>query len=168
MKHGAPNTHLTLALSHLLPDVIEIEIHSQPVFDAINRLLRAGQDMNPVMHAIGKELETKTSNRFETQTDPTGAAWAPWKASTLKTYPKNGNRKKLDRYGDLLDSLTYQADADSALIGFCQPYAEYHEMGTKHMVRRSLLTDGHGNLGAADERSILDILNAHFARAITG
>lgn len=145
-----------------------IEIHSQPVFDAINRLLYAGQNLNPVMNAIGMELETKTSNRFEMQIDPTGAPWAPWKESTVKTYPKDGNRKKLDRYGDLLSSLTYQADDHSVRIGFGNPYARFHEEGTNNMVRRGLLTDGHGNLGADDERSILDILNAHFERAIIG
>lgn len=142
--------------------MIKIKIHSQPVEDLLNRLIRQGQNMSPVMGAIGMELESRVSNRFETKTDPNGASWAPWKPSTVKSYPKKGHKTLLDRYGDMLRSLTHQSDIDSAVIGFGQPYAEYHETGTKNMVQRRLLTNGGGSIGSGDEQVVLRLLNAHF------
>ncbi len=53
---------------------------------------------------------------------------------------KPGNERLLDRYGDMLDGLSSQADASSVRVGFDQPYAVYHEWGTKHMERRGMLT----------------------------
>lgn len=142
--------------------MIKIEIHSQPVNDLLARLIRQGQNMSPVMGAIGMELESRVSNRFETKTDPNGAPWAAWKPSTVRSYPKDGNKTLLDRYGDMLRSLTHQSDRDSAVIGFGQPHAEYHETGTKNMVPRRLLTNGGGSIGRGDEQAVLRLLNAHF------
>lgn len=139
-----------------------IEIHSQPVNNLLNRLIRQGQNMSSVMEAIGMEFESRVSNRFETQTDPNGIPWAPWKPSTVKNYPKDGNKRLLDRSGDMLASLTHQSDNSSAVIGFGQPYAQYHETGTKNMLPRLLLTNGNDSLGSGDELAILRLLNAHF------
>lgn len=157
----------------------DIEIHSQPVLDALNRLLRAGHEMHPVMDAIGQTLESSVSRRFETHTDPTGAAWAPWKESTVKSYPKGGNRKLLDRYGHMLDKLTHLAQDDSVMVGFAASVktkdgmispAIFHEHGTSKMARRGLLTANpdSGELGTEDERTVLDVLNAHFMRSWEG
>ena len=142
--------------------MIDIQIHSQPVEDLLNRLIWQGQNMSPVMESIGMELEGRISNRFETKTDPNGASWAPWKPSTFKSYPKDGNKKLLDRYGDMLSSLTHQSDSSSATVGFGQPYAQYHETGTKNMVPRRLLTNGGGSIGSGDEQAVFRLLNAHF------
>lgn len=108
------------------------------------------------------ELESRVSNRFETKTDPNGTPWAPWKPSTVENYPKDGNKRLLDRYGDMLASLTHQADNSSATIGFGQPHAQYHETGTKNMVPRRLLTNGDGSIGRGDEQVVLRLLNTHF------
>lgn len=150
--------------------MIEIQVNNQAVLAAFNRLLHLGQDMSPVMHAIGKELETRISDRFETKTDPNGKAWTPWQPATLKSYPKDGNKKLLDRRGDMLASLNYQADSHSVQIGFGQPYAAFHEFGTQKMARRGLLTANPetGELGAGDEHAIIAIINAHLQKAIGG
>lgn len=142
--------------------MIKIEIHSQPVNDMLARLIRQGQNMSPVMGAIGMELESRVSNRFETKTDPNGTPWKPWKPSTVKSYPKDGNKTLLDRYGDMLRSLTHQSDRDSAVIGFGQPHAQYHETGTKSMVPRRLLSNGGGSISNGDEQVVLRLLNTHF------
>lgn len=141
---------------------MKIEIHSQPAEDMLNRLIQQGQNMSPVMEAIGMELESRVSNRFETKTDPNGVPWAPWKPSTVKSYPNDGNRSLLDRYGDMLLSLTHQSDKDSSIIGFGQHQAEFHDSGTKNMVRRGILTNGVGTLGSGDEQAVLRLLNTHF------
>lgn len=117
-------------------------------------------DLTPVMTSIGMELEGRISARFETQTDPNGRSWAPWSPSTQANYPSDGNHKLLDRYGDMLRSLSHQADSNSVRIGLGQPYAAFHEWGTEHMPRRGLLFSDPdaGTLAPDDELAVLDML----------
>lgn len=140
--------------------MIEIQVNSQSVMDALNRLIQRGQYLHPVMDAIGQRLEERVSNRFESKTDPSGHPWAPWKPSTVKSYPKDGNRSLLDRYGDMLASLSHQAGDDYVVVGFGQPHALFHERGTGKMQRRGMLLADPvaGVLGQEDERDILELV----------
>ena len=117
-------------------------------------------NLKPVMQSIGMELESRISGRFESRTDPSGSAWAPWAQSTLDSYPDDGNRRLLDRYGDMLASLNHQANATSVRVGFGQTYAAFHEFGTDSMPRRGLLfaDPDAGTLAEDDEAAVLDIL----------
>jgi len=136
----------------------------------LERLQKSLGDLEPVMDAIGARLESNIRNRFATRTDPNGLAWAPWKDSTLEDYPfpgseaakidGAGNARLLDRYGTMLDSLSYDSDPNRVSIGFGQPYATYHEFGTKHMDRRGMLMADPeaGILGPDDETGVVDIL----------
>ena len=128
--------------------------------DSLAQLYRGMGNLTPVMQSIGMELESRISGRFESRTDPSGNAWAPWAQSTVDNYPENGNRRLLDRYGDMLASLSHQADATSVRVGFGQPYAAFHEWGTEHMPRRGLLFDDPdaGTLAEGDEAAVLDII----------
>ena len=137
-------------------------------FRAYMKLLRERlSDMTPVMESIGARLEARISARFETQSDPLGSAWHPWAASTVKTYPKDGNKRILDRYGDMLRSLNWQANESSVQVGFGAPYAVYHEFGTKRMPRRGLLfaAPDQSQLSGDDEVAILDLLSEWLAKA---
>ena len=96
-------------------------------------------DLSEVMAGIGMELESRVSARFESRTDPNGDAWEPWAPSTKARYPEDGNKRLLDRYGDMLASLTHSSDATSATVGFGDPTAAYHEWSTEHMPRRGML-----------------------------
>ena len=155
---------------------IAIEIYSRSVMDALNELLHRGQDMRPVMDAIGQRMEERVSARFETKTDPNGHPWAPWKPATAKSYPKDGNGTLLDRHSKMLDSLNHRADANSVTIGFgavsgsgagVYSYPSAHEFGTRKMVRRGMLfgdPEAH-TLGTDDEASVLDLIHGYFAQA---
>lgn len=136
----------------------------QDLSRSLNEVYRRLGDLTPVMQSIGMEMESRVSGRFESRTDPNGRAWAPWAPTTLADYPDDGNRRLLDRYGDMLGSLNHQADSSSLRIGFGQPYATYHEWGTEHMPRRGLLMGDPdaGTLGAEDEAAVLDILSVWF------
>ena len=118
-------------------------------------------NLGPAMESAGQELHSRVSARFETETDPLGHPWAPWADSTRASYPKGGNRRILDRYGDMLSSLNHRADATSVRIGFGTPYAAYHEWGTRKMPRRGLLMadPDSGTLAPGDEAAVLDILS---------
>lgn len=148
--------------------MIEIKIDSQAVTDAFNRLIALGENISPVLDAIGQRMEERVSGRFETKTDPNGHPWAPWKPATVKRYPKDGNGTLLDRYGDMLGSLNHHADANSVTVGFGKPYALFHEYGTSKMERRGLLMadPDAGMLGTEDEASILDLIRTYFAESI--
>ena len=119
-------------------------------------------DLSEVMAGIGMELESRVSGRFESRTDPNGDAWEPWAPSTKVHYPADGNKRLLDRYGDMLGSLSHSSDATSVTVGFGNPVATYHEWGTEHMPRRGLLfaDPDAGTLGTDDEAAVLDILSS--------
>lgn len=157
--------------------MIKIETHSQLVLDAFNRLIAAGQEPRAMLDAIGMEMESRVSARFETKTDPAGNPWAPWKPSTVKSYPKSGaNNRLLDRFNDMLGSLNHQVDDDSVFIGFGAAasggfsYPEAHERGTEKMARRGMLTadPDSGTLGAGDEEAIVGVLRTTLESALNG
>lgn len=153
-------------------DFLVIEINDPGVQEALNRLGAAVEDLSPALDAIGMEMENRVAARFETKTDPNGIPWAPWKPSTVKSYPKDGNHQLLNRYGDMLASLNHQLEAStqSVLWGFGQPYATFHETGTGKMERRGMLTADPeaGTLGAGDQEAALEILNGFLRSAIEG
>lgn len=140
--------------------MLEVTTNDDAFTADLHALYARMRDMRPVLESIGTELETRVSNRFETRTDPLGKFWAPWAPATLATYPDNGNRLLLDRLGDMLHSLTHQADDSSVRVGFGQSYAAFHEWGTEDMPRRGLLfaDPEAGTLGHEDEAAVLDIL----------
>ena len=152
--------------------MIQIDYNSQPVQSALNELLSRMGDLTPVMNAIGGVLEARVRERFETETDPLGGAWAPWADSynpaTGGTRPTNGNSTILDLYGDMLNSLSWQADSTSVTLGFGVPYAAYHEFGTTKMDRRGLLfaDPNAGTLAPNDENDIMDVLRDYLTQAI--
>ncbi|MBB5204450.1 phage virion morphogenesis protein [Inhella inkyongensis] len=144
---------------------------TQPSPNPLEQLLKRLADVRPAMEAIGAEMESRVANRFETRTDPSGSSWAPWAPSTAAAYPKNGRGQLLERHGDMLSSLSWQADSTSVLIGFGAAashkgdvYAIYHEFGTAHMPRRGLLTadPDAGTLAPDDVAAIDQLLRDHF------
>ena len=140
--------------------MIDIQTDDSAFRASLARLQSRMANLAPVMQSIGMELESRISGRFESRTDPAGRAWAPWAQSTLETYPDGGNRRLLDRYGDMLASLSHQATANSVRVGFGQPYAAFHEFGTTDMPRRGLLfaDPDAGTLGEGDQDAVMDIL----------
>lgn len=140
--------------------MIDIQTDDSAFRASLARLQSRLGNLTPVMQSIGMELESRISGRFESRTDPAARAWAPWAQSTVDSYSDWGNRRLLDRYGDMLASLSRQATANSVRIGFGQPYAAFHEFGTTDMPRRGLLFADHdaGTLGEGDQDAVMDIL----------
>ncbi len=140
--------------------MITVTVDDKAFRSVLEQLYRGMGDLTPVMQDIGIALESRISGRFESRSDPSGRSWAPWAQSTVDSYPEDGNRQLLDRYGDMLASLSHQADASSVRVGFGQPYAAFHEWGTEHMPRRGLLfaDPDAGTLAEDDEAAVLDIL----------
>lgn len=141
--------------------MLTVTVNSDPLKYTLTKLSARLANLKPVMAAVGQELESRVSGRFETETDPNGQPWAVWAPATRATYPADGNRRILDRYGDMLASLNHKADTDSVRVGFGNPVATYHEWGTKRMPRRGLLMGDieEGTLAADDEVAVLAIVD---------
>jgi phage gpG-like protein len=99
---------------------INIEFNDGGITEALNRLLAIGQDLNPVLNALGRTIEEKVRLGFATSTDPYGRPWAPLKV-------RQG--KPLVDKGQLLGSVSYQVDGNSVEIGTNMPYAPTHQYG---------------------------------------
>lgn len=100
---------------------IKIEIDSKSVIDALNRLLAAGEDLNPILNALGARLESNVRRGFETSTDPYGRPWPALTSRTGKPLVKTG--------AQLLGSISYQIDGNSVEIGTNFPWAKTHQYG---------------------------------------
>lgn len=140
--------------------MIAATVNSAELDAVTRRLLARMGNLRPAMAGIGMEMENRIRNRADAKTDPSGAAWIGWADSTIRDYPADGNRRLLDRYGDMLGSLNYKATATDVEVGFGQPYAVYHEYGTARMPRRGLIAGNpeEGALVDDDEQAILGIL----------
>lgn len=139
---------------------LTVTVDSLALKEVLDRLYAVNNDLSPVMSAIGMEMENRVRGRFETQRDPLGVAWEPWKPATVKTYPKGGSGRILDRFGDMLAGSSHESDSTSATIGFDRHYATFHEFGTKTMVRRGLLfaDPEAGTLAPDDEQAVINII----------
>lgn len=168
--------------------MIDITIDDREVRQVLERLSRRLSDMGPAMRAIATELEARVERRFETETDPAGRRWPQLADSTLMQVMRRAAggdpRKKrgggtkakaigalarkriLYDTGDLLGGLTSSYTRSEARVGFGQPYAAFHEFGTKKMPRRGLLmADPQARtLGEADRAAVLDILRDYLAK----
>lgn len=150
--------------------MLNITVDDRAFRDYLTRLHSRIDDLSRPMEEIGHTLENRVRQRFETKTDPTGKAWAPWKQSTKDSYPYAGTPAAtkdgvgrgmlLQRYGTMLDSLSYSANRSSVRAGFAQAYATYHEFGTQTMGRRGMLyaNPDTGMLADDDNAAVIDIL----------
>ena len=100
---------------------IDIEIHDQAVTDAFNRLQALGQDVSPVLEAIGRQLETNVKLGFDASQDPYGNPWEPLKV-------REGGQPLVDK-GHLRDSITHAVDGNSAVVGTNLEYARLQNFG---------------------------------------
>lgn len=168
-----------------------IEVNSQPVLDALNRLLQAGQELNPVLRAIGEGMAERAKQRFETSTAPDGTPWAQNSDTTLRKM-LHGNGKNFTKKGalskrgeralagkrpligenrDLSRQIGYYADSDSVTVFSTMKYAAMQQFGGKksefpHLwgdipARPFLPVTKSEGLYPDEETDILKAINAH-------
>lgn len=95
-----------------------------------------------LLEAIGRHETEKAQQRIrETKLTPWGASWVPWKPDTMLDRIRKGNAEQglLWDSGELLNSLHFEAYADSVTIGSELDYAPYLQNGTEHMDARPFL-----------------------------
>ncbi|MXW30300.1 MAG: phage virion morphogenesis protein [Chloroflexi bacterium] len=107
-----------------------VDIDDAEVLDAFNRILRAGQDMGPVMRDVGESLVNSTRERFSSQTAPDGSPWAPLSEAT-KQRKKRNRDKVLTEHGDLRRDISYRVGTDFVEVGSSRVYAGTHQFGAE-------------------------------------
>lgn len=146
---------------------LQVNVDYLPAKERLDALFALTGDLHPAMSAIGMEMENRVRGRFQTETDPLGSPWAEWAPATIATYPNDGHKKLLDRFGDMYEGTSHSADSNSVTIGFDRDYAAYHEFGTEHMERRGLLfaDPESGTIAPDDEIAIIDIVDLVFSQS---
>lgn len=106
---------------------IRIEVDDRPVVDALNRLVAASADLRPVLKVIGEHMVQSTELRFDRQTTPDGAQWAPLSPQTRAS---KKHAKILTESQRLRRSIVYQVTGDGAVeVGTNVVYAAIHQFG---------------------------------------
>lgn len=109
-----------------------VRLISGPSFEAIERQLRAiadGTTRQRMVGALAREVRADINKAFNTQTAPSGAAWAPLKR------PRPGGRT-LVRSGALRRRAPVVLLAGSSIRIQMPPYGPYHQEGTRTIPAR--------------------------------
>jgi phage virion morphogenesis protein len=144
---------------------VRIEINDAAVLGAMERVGSRLSDLTPFFQDLGEHLVRRIDDGFRNQTDPYGLAWAPLATSTLKEKKRKKRIQKiLQSRGTMRSTLTYQAGRDRLVVGFNVYYAQFHQRGTKRMVKRQLLPDAERGLPAGDVAIATQLLQEHLSR----
>jgi phage virion morphogenesis protein len=136
---------------------IQIDITGQAkVAQALNKLLRQGQDVSPALIDIGEYLEETHKQRFVDQQAPNGEPWEPLSPKTLKK--KKRQDRVLTETGTLVDTLNYQLGVNQLQFGSNREYAATHQFGREAdgIPARSFL-----GIAPFERNEILAILQEH-------
>ena len=105
---------------------VAVAIDDRAVRAALARL--AKPDLPAALKPIGALVESATRRRIETEKKgPHGERWPAWSEGYAKSRKKGKSR--LRSSGALLDSIQYQVQGDSVVIGSNLEYAAIHQFG---------------------------------------
>jgi phage virion morphogenesis protein len=158
----------------------------------IGRVLRRARlisrDLGPVLRVLGSDLVAATQGRFESQTDPDGNRWQPLAdrtrvarvGGTRRIFTRSGGLKKgavermgalqaLLARGHLRDSITYEADRQSLMVGSGLVYAALHQFGGNAGRGKKVTVAARPFLGLspADEEQVARLGLSHLQKAFT-
>lgn len=143
---------------------------AQPVLQVLAQLRGRLENLGPAWQEVGDELTARADRRFETKTDPSGKAWAPWLPRTARLRAKEGRGTLLEHTRLLRASLNAAASRDHLVLAVGQGYGLYHETGTRKMARRGIFLAQvtPAQLGEQDNQMVLDILMDHLTGGSRG
>jgi phage virion morphogenesis protein len=114
-------------------------IETDRLSSEIETIARQLSDPRPQLQQIGEYMLLTTRDRFDRETDPSGKAWAPLAAATIRAK----QRKKalsgiLTETGTLRDTITYQVQGNDVLVGTPLNYGQYHQFSRRRPMRQFL------------------------------
>lgn len=108
---------------------MSVTIDDKAVRRAFGRLIDLMGDTTPVMDAIGTGLVGSTHQRFITQTDPDGSAWAALDPEYAKGKRNSRILVESGAKGGLLGSINSEPGRDEVRVGTNKVYAAIHQFG---------------------------------------
>ncbi len=114
---------------------IRVTIDDREVSEALGRLAEIGEHLDPILHAVGRVVETRVKQGFDTSTSPYGDKWQPLKLWLMKqedgsyAYERIRNGPPLKDTGALRESITYAVDGNSVVIGTNREHMHVHQYG---------------------------------------
>ena len=141
---------------------IRLEVDDRNVAAALQNLLHATDNLQPVLNDIGEILINSTRERLEAQIEPSGQAFTPLKPQTLKRKKRNRDKVLIYR-GDLFRELAYQANTESLEFGSDRIYAARQHFGddSRNHVARPFI-----GLTPQDEDLALEAVKQHLLHAV--
>jgi len=126
---------------------ITIEVHDQAVQEALTALARRIGNIGTALEMVGEEMVKRIDRRFDTESGPDGAKWAPLKAATRRR--KRGT-KILTESGDLRGSIVRQVAGAALTLSAHEPYAAIHQFGGTIQRQAGKVTVRHRTTAAGD------------------
>ena len=173
-----------------------IQLDDADVRSALARLASAGQNLSPVLQAIGDDVMERAKRRFSTATGPDGTPWRANARSTIEAFiqarggfGKRGinakgqalaiSKKPLQgQTGDLARQFHVAVAGDSVTVSNSMVYAAMQQFGGKKSQFPNLWGDiparpffpitAEEELYPRERESILAQLNDYLAGAIAG
>lgn len=165
--------------------MISVTVDDRSVQAALRKLSKSSSELSPVMNQIGAILQDSIKDSFKQSRDPWGSAWAPLSAVTAARRKGGKGGQPLLDTGRLRNSINYQANASSVVVGASAKYAGTHQFGAKkgafgRTTRNSpipwgdvparpfvpISADGKARLPPGPQAEIIDTIGAHLMRAI--
>ena len=141
---------------------VRVRVDDKRVREALERLVRAGGDIEGALAEIGEHLIRSHRDRFARGVDPEGRAWQPLKPATIARKRKNAD-KVLIESGMLMESLHYNVAPDRLEFGTDRIYGATHQFGRPeaNIPARPFL-----GISREDEAEILNIIEDRILRAL--
>lgn len=115
-----------------MSDAIQIKVDDKDVLKRLGELQEAAGNMQPLYEKAGAALLFRTQRRFETETAPDGTKWprlSPRTAAKRIGTGRRGYENMLRVKNRLYQSVIYQTDAASAVVGTNVIYAAIQNLG---------------------------------------
>lgn len=85
-------------------------------------------DVEPLLEGLGAEVESQTRRRIQSdKASPSGEPWQGWSEAYAET--RHAGQSLLQSLGPLLNSISYQVQGNSVLVGSPMVYAASHNFG---------------------------------------
>ncbi|AFY60349.1 phage virion morphogenesis protein [Synechococcus sp. PCC 6312] len=140
---------------------IRVTFEDSGVQNALNQQANRLGNPREMLADIGAHMDMKTRTRIRQLGQPQdavttldGQAWAPLAEATIKhKQRKRKKERKLQQDGELLGTITYQANSQQVEIGSGAKHSVYQQFGTKNIPARPFLF-----VTAEDEAEIGEIV----------
>ena len=139
---------------------MEILVEKDEITPALNRLLKASNNLSPVFRNIANSMLDSTKQRFGKGEAPDGTKWAKNSAVTIKK--KKSDRPLIDS-GDLANTIAINSNDKEAEIYSSKIYAGVQQFGWE---KRKIPARPFLGISSKDENKIIKMLRIHLEESL--